>query len=84
MRKDLFIVGSRLLGIWLLLGVISPVSYIVVTVFVPSKTPTIVQITNITNALLHVVFGLFLLVKTNSIYGYLHRILDEKESMEDI
>jgi len=83
MRKDLFIVGARLLGIWILIGVINPISHIVAPIFIKTQPPTYVQLTNVVNGILHFIIGYFLLFKTNSLYKFLDRILTETEINND-
>ena len=79
MRKDLFIVGARLLGLWVLISAMNPFFSLAATFFIKAQAPSYFQITNILNGLLHAAVGLIFLFRTNNLYNYLERILNKDE-----
>lgn len=75
MRKDIFIVGARLLGLSLLSGGINPLAYVVYTwISKYQPTPSAIEY-NIINGLVHIFIGLYLLLRTNNLFNYLDRVL---------
>ncbi len=83
MRKDIFIVGARLLGLWLLVGSINPLCYVIVTVFVRYQSQPYAQEYNIVNGIAHLLSGLYLVFRTNTLFHYLDRLADETSEEED-
>ena len=83
MRKDIFIVGARLLGISLLTGAINPLAFVVSTWFVKYQpTPNALEY-NFVNGLVHIIVGLYLLLRTNNLFDSLERILTEEETNKE-
>jgi hypothetical protein len=78
MRKDLFIVGARLLGLWLIVSAMNPFLSYVATLFIKTPSPSYFQITNILNGLFHAGVGLYFLLGTNNLYNFLERVLDKE------
>ena len=83
MRKDIFIVGARLLGISLLTAAINPLAFVVSTWFVKYQTTPNALEYNFLNGLVHIIVGLYLLFGTNNLFNFLERILTEEETNKE-
>lgn len=83
MRKDIFVVGARILGMWLLISAVNPITYVVASLFIKNQTPIFIQVTTIVNGLVHLIAGYFLLFKTNGLFDYLDRYLTEEKAKKD-
>ena len=83
MRKDIFIVGARLLGISILTGGLNPLAYVVSTWFTKYQpTPNAIEY-NIVNGLVHIIIGAYLLLRTNNLFNFLERVLTEEEKNKE-
>ncbi len=83
MRKDIFIVGIRLLAIWVLIEAIYPLIYVIGSWFGYFIRNNYSQEYYLINAIVHLVVGLYLLLKTNGLFDFLERVLDKKEDTEE-
>ena len=80
MRKDIFIVGARLLGLSILTGALNPLAYVVSTWFIKYQTTPNALEYNFVNGLIHIIVGLYLLLGTNNLFNFLERVLTKEES----
>ena len=83
MRKDIFIVGARLLGIWQLLGALNSLAYMVSYWSGPTRPPSYTQEYNVLTFIIHLITGLYLLFRTHRLYDVLVRLVPEEKSVED-
>jgi hypothetical protein len=74
MRKDIFIVGARLLGLWQLIGALSPLSYLVGTEFGFVHPQITTQEYNAVALVVHLLTGLYLLFRPHQLFGVLDRL----------
>ena len=82
MRKDIFIVGARLLGIWLVLEAVNPLIYIIGSWIGNFTTNLYSQDYSLINVIVHIAAGLYLLLKTNELFDLLEKVLSESKDSE--
>jgi hypothetical protein len=83
MRKDIFIVGARLLGIWQLLGAIRSFAYMVGGWVGYIRQQSSTQEYNNLVFIVDLVTGLYLLFRTHSLFHLLDRLKPVEETAED-
>jgi hypothetical protein len=83
MRKDIFIVGARLLSIWLLISAINPLFYVIATWIGYLALNPYTQFYSLVSAIVHLVAGLYLLLKTNELFDFLERTLSKVKNTEE-
>ena len=74
MRKDIFIVGARLLGIWQLLAGLSPLASILYAWLRPFQQHSYTQEYEIMIFAVHLLTGLYLLFRTDSLFRLMVRL----------
>ena len=83
MRKDIFIVGAKLFGIWQLLGALSPLAYMIGFWIGYIHPQAYTQEYNVLTFIVHLVTGLILLFRTDRIFRLLDRLEPEEELIEN-
>jgi hypothetical protein len=83
MRKDIFIVGARLLSIWLLIEAINPLSYVIASWLGYFVINPYSQYYSIVSVIVHISTGLYLLLKTNELFYFLERTLTKTKDTEE-
>jgi hypothetical protein len=83
MRKDIFIVGARLLSIWLLIDAINPLFYVIATWMGYLAANPYTQFYSLVSVIVHIVSGLYLLLKTNELFDFLERRLSKMKNTEE-
>ncbi len=74
MRKDIFIVGARLLGIWYVIGAVGPCMYFLTGWFENYWPPSYNQEYNLVIGSVHLFTGLYLLFWTHNLFNFLERM----------
>ena len=83
MRKDVFLVGARLLGIWQLLGGLGSLVWIIIVGLGYLHPQSYSQEYNSVNFIIHLATGLYLVFKTEHLFQLLDRLkTDEDENGE--
>ena len=82
MRKDIFIVGARLLGIWELLGAVSSLAWLIANwMGYLQMQPSNKEYTAI-HFIIQFLTGIFLLFRTDRLYDFVNRITGEGKIAE--
>ena len=82
MRKDIFIVGARLLGIWQLLGAIRSFAYIASAWLGYIRPQSTTQEYNALLFIVELVTGLYLLLRTHNLFRLVDRLKEEEKTVE--
>lgn len=82
MRKDIFIVGTRLLGIWQLLGALTPFAYIIGYWFGYIRPQPYTLEYNVLTLIVHLITGLYLLFRTQNLYDLLNRLKHDEDTSD--
>ena len=77
MRKDLFVVGARLLGIWELVGAVSSLANIIAAWFGYLRPQSYSQEYSSLHFLVQLGIGLYLLFRTHRLFHLLERLKPE-------
>ena len=83
MRKDIFIVGARLLGIWQLLASLTPLVSVIGFWGKSFSAQAYNQEYYILLFIVHLLTGQFLIFKAHSLYRLLDRLTPEEEDVKD-
>jgi hypothetical protein len=82
MRKDIFIVGARLLGIWQLLGAIRSFAYIASAWLGYIRPQSYTQEYNVLLFIVELVTGLYLIFRTHNLFHLVDRLKPEEDTVE--
>jgi hypothetical protein len=83
MRKDLFIVGVRLLGLWQLLGAVSSLAYMICFWYGYIQSQALGQEYNSIHFVVQLLTGIFLLFGTHYLFHLVDRIKPEEAPAEE-
>lgn len=78
MRKDIFIVGARLLGIWQLLGALNSLAYIIADWLGKLHVPSSSEEYNTVHLIVQLGTGLYLIFRPYSLFNLLDRLKGEE------
>ena len=82
MRKDIFIVGARLLGIWRLLGALGSLAWIIAGWFGYVRAQSYSQEYYSVRFIVELATGLYLLFRTHHLFHLLERLKPDEEEVE--
>ncbi len=80
MRKDIFIVGAILLGLWLFIGAIGPLLYLLAMLFGSFHPQTEAQDYTLLNGVVHLLIGLYLMFRPDDVFNLLERMRAKREA----
>lgn len=85
MRRDIFIVGIRILGIWLLIEAINPLIFIIGTWmgYFHGSYYSQQYTYSLINSLIHLIAGFYLLFRSDNLFNFLEKLLTKTETGED-
>lgn len=83
MRKDFFIVGARLLAIWLLIEALNSLTYVIGSWLGHFYRSSFSYEYSLINLIIHLIAGFYLLFKTNELFNFLERGLTKAEDTEE-
>jgi len=84
LRKDIFIAGARLLGLWQLLGAVNSLALIVSSWFNTAPGPSFGQDFSSLHLLVQIITGAVLLFWTNTLFRLLSHLMPEGEKGDDV
>ena len=82
MRKDIFIVGARLLGIWQMLGAVRSLAYMISAWVGYTRPQSSTQEYYSLLFVVELVTGLYLLFRTHNLFHLLDRLKPEEDTVE--
>jgi uncharacterized membrane protein len=86
MRKDIFIVGARLLGMWLLVGAATSLAVLIITwIGYQRRIASSLEYNLAYNAIhfiVEVIAGLYLLFRTHRLFNFLDGLKPDEEEIE--
>jgi hypothetical protein len=80
MRKDIFIVGARLLGVWISIGAFNPLIYVLAawSGFIQHQSAALDY--NLLHGAVDVIAGLYLVFRTENLFDLLERVTTKAEA----
>jgi len=83
MRKDIFIVGARLLAIWLLIEAVNSFTFVIGYWLGYFNRSSFSYDYSLINLIIRLIAGIYLLLKTNELFNFLERILTKTKDTEE-